>query len=235
MMQQFYEVVQKAELLSKGYIRQESKVDIPETVKNICADYFGNFFPDPNDDPSNFVTQDDIQKSLKLKDEGNKLVKEQKYNEAVKKYIIALSYNPNDAKTHGNRSLCYLKLNKLNLSLFHSSKCLELEPIWFKSWLRLAQVFEALQQYLECLNMIEHALKICAANDDKRNSKMLQKYYKTIFERQKEYLKSHPNKFNINHANDEDREEWRYCKPGLMDEGKVCDEQLLNASPYLID
>ena len=66
--------------------------------------------------------------SDKLREEGNALVKEEKYEEAIALYDKSCDLWPTEPKLYTNKAFCFLKLNKLEDTLSNCNKALELDP-----------------------------------------------------------------------------------------------------------
>eukprot|EP01083_Nonionella_stella_P002977 8498_1 len=237
-----YNTVTRARLASTGYIRihfSDIQTTIPECITKLCSQFVGWCFIDPGQDPSNFITQADKQKALQVRQEGNTLVQAKRWSEAVTKYTQSLSYDPNDAKTRSNRALCYLKLQNYDSAFTDAQVAIHNDPSWSKAWLRLAQTFECMGRFDECLNMLEHAQEICKFNaspTSKKQWKILHKYWGSIV------IKQYENRNNqldeevaINHMEDADRLEWKECEPGAMDESKISDDMIMHLLPYQIE
>eukprot|EP01083_Nonionella_stella_P047943 128390_1 len=228
-----YRTVERAEHAVNGFIRTNSPHHVPAAVGEIVSDYFGYFFLDPNKDPSNFITQQEIERATLLKQAGNELIKHKQYTQAIQKYTESLSNNPNNGKVRSNRCLCYLKTNDLERAFVDAKHSVHLEPTWHKSWLRLAQTLEAMERYSECLNIIEQASFICECQSDKKNEKILEKYWNSVSDKKDE---SEEEEAPINHMNDEDRLEWKHCALSFpqFDENRLSDDALLETVPYRI-
>ena len=61
-------------------------------------------------------------------EDGKKLYKQGKYNEALNKFQLALTSNPNSAKVHYNMGLCYKQLKRYNEAVSSFEKAEELDP-----------------------------------------------------------------------------------------------------------
>eukprot|EP01083_Nonionella_stella_P034785 95096_1 len=234
----FHNTVTRAKLASTGFIRIHfSHIQvIPESITELCSRFVGCFFMDPNKDPSNFITQSDRQKALQLRQEGNALVQTKQWSKALKKYTESLSYDVNAAKTYSNRALCYLKLKDYDDAFSDARAAIHNDPLWSKAWLRLAQTFECMERYDECLNMLEHAQNICELNPSstsKKQGKILEKYWGSIII--KKWPEEEIPEIVINHMEDADRLEWNHCEPGFVDESKMSDYQIMNALPFSIE
>ena len=76
------------------------------------------------------------------KEEGNELIKQQKYREAEAKYTEALNLDPYNKKLNSiifsNRALCFMKTGEKIKAIQDLNKSLELDPNYMKSLIRRA-------------------------------------------------------------------------------------------------
>ncbi|CAH1163900.1 unnamed protein product [Phaedon cochleariae] len=84
------------------------------------------------------------------KEKGNKFVKCQKWNEAVKCYTKAIECYSYDPIFYANRALCYLKLSKFEEAERDCELSLKLDPTYVKAYQRRAAARTS-------LNKLEHA------------------------------------------------------------------------------
>eukprot|EP01084_Bolivina_argentea_P029684 55117_1 len=230
----FYKTVTRPQLAVVGYARENSKSHIPKSITDYCCNYFGYFYDEPESDPSNFISQLDHTKSQIIKEKGNILIKQKKYQEACKKYTEALSHNPNDVNIRCNRSLCFLKLKQHDKALNDSIRAVMNDPCSHKGWLRMAQSFEAMQKYSECLNIIQNAIDInegIIKNDSQ--IKLLKKYKFSIEQKSKNETFRNSDVNLKSHVFDEDRDEWKGYV-GQISEDKMTDQKLLQAPAFQI-
>ena len=172
----------RAKNLVSGYLREYYGNRLAlEPLAMIVLEYFGFFYMDPSKDPANFITQEEQEESLALKDEGNKLFSSRQYSKATEKYTQALSKDPSNGKVYSNRCQCYIELKNYKNAYFDAFFSIKHEPLWHKSWLRMAQVFYHLNQFNEALDMIkqaEYVVKTMAEyeeNDEEHEKLVLKK------------------------------------------------------------
>lgn len=75
--------------------------------------------------------------SEKIKDDGNKLFKEKKYNEALEKYSRAISMRPTYPVFYGNRSACYMMLSQFPQALQDAKYSVQLDDKFLKGYSRI--------------------------------------------------------------------------------------------------
>merc|ERR1712002_50712 len=128
--------------------------------------------------------------SQNLKDEGNTLFRDGKYDESILKYTDALEICPRKfpierSVLYSNRGACRLYLKQFDEGIDDSTKALDLNPNYLKALLRRAQMYEqnekldeALADYTKCLELdpnLHQARAACMRLPDQikeRNEKM---------------------------------------------------------------
>jgi DnaJ family protein C protein 7 len=110
-------------------------------------------------DPDNHKCQRALNKAKKCeayKEEGNKLIKQQKWKEAEAKYTEALNLDPFNKKLnsviYSNRALTFMKRGEKIRALQDLNKSLELDPNYMKSLIRRAELNMEREDYGAALN-----------------------------------------------------------------------------------
>lgn len=90
------------------------------------------------------------------KEEGNELIKQQKWKEAEAKYTEALNLDPFNKKLnsviYSNRALTFMKRGEKVKALQDLNKSLELDPNYMKSLIRRAELNMEREDYSAALN-----------------------------------------------------------------------------------
>ena len=90
------------------------------------------------------------------KEEGNELIKQQKWKQAEEKYTEALNLDPFNKKLnaiiYSNRALTYMKRGEKIKALQDLNKSLELDPNYMKSLIRRAEINMEREDYTSALN-----------------------------------------------------------------------------------
>lgn len=95
-----------------------------------------------------------------LKNEGNRLVRQQQYRDAIAVYARCIKLDPARATAFNNRALCFLKLGEAARALPDAAAVLRLEPENVKAWYRLAQAQIACGQHAEARKSLERVLAL---------------------------------------------------------------------------
>lgn len=96
----------------------------------------------------------------KLKEEGNALVKVEKYEEAMVLYNKYCDLCPHNAVIYANKAHCFLKLNKPEGALSSCKEALELDPRNVKALFRAATACKMLGKYSDAVSYFEKQLRI---------------------------------------------------------------------------
>lgn len=92
------------------------------------------------------------------KEEGNKLYRAGKYEEALTQYGLALQYAPESPSSveicsicHANCAICYSKLGRYDDTIKECTKALELNPSYLKALVRRGEAHEKLEHFDEAI------------------------------------------------------------------------------------
>lgn len=99
----------------------------------------------------------------RLKEEGDKLFKDAKFEEAIKTYTKALDAIPDKSselalKVFNNRAACYKQLSNFEGTISDSTHVLEYKPDDVKALMRRAQAYEAVERYKLALQDVRQVL-----------------------------------------------------------------------------
>eukprot|EP00766_Chilomastix_caulleryi_P000110 gnl/Chilomastix_caulleri/1102.p1 GENE.gnl/Chilomastix_caulleri/1102~~gnl/Chilomastix_caulleri/1102.p1 ORF type:complete len:295 (-),score=101.60 gnl/Chilomastix_caulleri/1102:72-956(-) len=101
------------------------------------------------------VNSELIAKAEELKNEGNDLFKSLNFNGAISKFTDSIKLNPL-AATYSNRSLCYIKINKLDKAEEDARSAIRLDNKFARGYLRLSTVLEAQGRYQEAAEVLRN-------------------------------------------------------------------------------
>jgi len=99
----------------------------------------------------------------KIKEEGDKLFKDAKFEQAIKSYTRCLDSISDKScelalKCYGNRAACYKQLSNFDGTIADSTAVLEYKPDDVKSLMRRAQAYEACERYKSALQDVRQVL-----------------------------------------------------------------------------
>ena len=97
--------------------------------------------------------------ALELKEKGNACMKDGKHMEAIIHYTHALRSDPSNPQIYSNRSLAFFKEQQHFFALEDANRVVQLDPKWFKGYLRKADVEFACQRFAEAIATCEAGLK----------------------------------------------------------------------------
>merc|ERR1719354_315634 len=117
----------------------------------------------------------------RFKSEGNQLMKEKKFKEAVERYSEAINVQES-AIYYCNRAAAYTSLENYEEALQDCKKAISFEPDYSKAYSRMGLVYSKINLYAESENCYEKALKLEPDNES----------YKKNLEIVKEKLKEAP-------------------------------------------
>ncbi|XP_012239843.1 RNA polymerase II-associated protein 3 isoform X1 [Bombus impatiens] len=106
------------------------------------------------------------QKATKHKSDGNILVQQQKWSEAIGCYTEAIKLFPYDAVFYANRALCQLKLDNFYSAESDCSTAVQLDESYVKAYHRRATARMNLKQYKEAKHDLEKVLKLEPSNKE---------------------------------------------------------------------
>ncbi|XP_036335297.1 small glutamine-rich tetratricopeptide repeat-containing protein beta [Rhagoletis pomonella] len=105
-----------------------------------------------------------------LKNEGNRLMKDGKYNEALLKYNSAISFDPKNPIYYCNRAAAYIRLNYNENAVTDCKTAILYKPTYSKAYGRLGIAYSNLKLYNEAQQAYEKAIELEPDNQDYRNN-----------------------------------------------------------------
>ncbi|XP_039279076.1 dnaJ homolog subfamily C member 7 isoform X2 [Nilaparvata lugens] len=123
------------------------------------------------------------------KELGNQHFKARQYPKALICYSEAISLCPGTATNYGNRSACYLMMNKFHEALEDARKSVMLDPKYVKGFLRIAKCYTALGDVSAAENAISQAKEVSVDNSITQQEAQLKQLKNTYEEIDKAVLK----------------------------------------------
>jgi len=99
-----------------------------------------------------------------LKDMGNKLYTQRKYDEAIECYSAAIGKNSSVPTYFTNRALCYLKKSQWDLVIKDCKRALDLDPNLVKAHFFMGQALQELDAMDECVACLQRASDLAREN-----------------------------------------------------------------------
>lgn len=113
-------------------------------------------------------------KADQLKEEGNALVKEKKYEEAIEKYEQAIETDPNNAIFYSNMAAAYTALKRFEDAVETCDRAIRVNPKYAKAYQRKGIAYVYLKKYDEAIDQFEMAKEVDPSNADEYDRKILQ-------------------------------------------------------------
>ncbi|KAJ3130947.1 hypothetical protein HK100_007124 [Physocladia obscura] len=99
-----------------------------------------------------------------LKNQGNKLVAEKKYQQAIAKYTQAIELAPDNAVYYANRAAAYSQDDDHANAVEDSKRAIEVDPSYSKAYSRMGHAHFCLGNYEESVEAYETGLKLDPSN-----------------------------------------------------------------------
>merc|ERR1711970_1671088 len=149
----------------------EDAKDLPDLIdllSKACPDKMGKIE----------VSEEQKELAQKYKNEGNVLVKEQKYKEAIEKYTEAINCQES-AIFYCNRAAAYTSLQNYEEALQDCKKAISFDPDYSKAYSRMGLIYSKIDLFAESENCYEKALKLEPDNDSyKKNLEIVKEKLK---------------------------------------------------------
>ncbi|XP_073825657.1 small glutamine-rich tetratricopeptide containing protein [Musca autumnalis] len=105
-----------------------------------------------------------------IKNEGNRLMKDGKYNEALLQYNRAITYDPKNPIFYCNRAAAYIRLGDNEKAITDCKSALVYNPSYGKAYGRLGIAYSNLGKYEEAQQAYAKAIELEPENQDYRNN-----------------------------------------------------------------
>uniref|UniRef100_A0A1A9WAJ5 SGTA homodimerisation domain-containing protein n=1 Tax=Glossina brevipalpis TaxID=37001 RepID=A0A1A9WAJ5_9MUSC len=113
---------------------------------------------------------DNLKLAETIKNEGNRLMKEGKYNEALLQYNRAITYDPKNPIFYCNRAAAYIRLGENERAVIDCKSALVYNPNYGKAYGRLGIAYSNLVKYEEAQQAYSKAIELEPDNQDYRNN-----------------------------------------------------------------
>jgi len=117
----------------------------------------------------------------KHKTEGNELMKQEKFKEALEQYNKAIEIDKNNAVYYCNRAAAHSKLSDFTSSIEDCKIALKIDPSYGKAWGRLGLALLSNNQFEEAYEAYNKAIQLEPTNDGyKQNLKIVEEKLKNV-------------------------------------------------------
>lgn len=141
------------ELYDKSLL--EDKVDAVKTERKLCEK------KKKEKDDLAYINPELAEKA---RNEGNALLKEGKFPEAIKAYDEAIRRDPSDPRSYSNKSTALVKLGEFPSALTEINKALDKDPTFVKGYIRKAGCHFSMREYHKAIEVYDAGLKIDPTN-----------------------------------------------------------------------
>lgn len=121
--------------------------------------------PQQQSSQSREPTDEEKAEAERLKNEGNTLMREEKFAESVESYTKAIDMDPKNAVYHCNRAAAYSKLNNHTAAIKDCQSALQLQPNYSKAYGRMGLAHSSLEQHRQARDCYKKALELEPDND----------------------------------------------------------------------
>lgn len=111
-----------------------------------------------------------LQMAETIKNEGNRLMKDGKYNEALLQYNRAITFDPKNPIFYCNRAAAYIRLGDNERAITDCKSALVYNPNYSKAYGRLGIAYSNLGKYNEAQQAYARAIELEPENQDYRNN-----------------------------------------------------------------
>lgn len=116
------------------------------------------------------VSPERKQEAENLKNEGNRLMKEEKYQEALNTYSKAISLDATNPVFYCNRAAAYSRLGDYQCAADDCRMSLRYDPSYSKAYGRLGLAYSKMNKHELALDAYQNALRIEPDNQDYKNN-----------------------------------------------------------------
>ncbi|XP_003424668.1 small glutamine-rich tetratricopeptide repeat-containing protein alpha [Nasonia vitripennis] len=116
------------------------------------------------------ATPDAKAEAERLKNEGNALMKNEKYHEALANYSKAIELDSQNAVYYCNRAAVYSKIGNHHHAIKDCNTALEFDPSYSKAYGRLGLAYTSLNKYKEAKENYRKALELEPDNESLKNN-----------------------------------------------------------------
>lgn len=139
-----------------------ASLQVSQPLLNIFVNATKN---EPKVAPSGFAMEEQKKEAERLKNEGNNLMKTEKYAEALQLYTRAIEIDSKNAIYYCNRAAAHSKLNQHKQAIDDCQIAIHLDPNYSKAYGRMGLAYDSLNQHREAKECYEKAVQLEPQND----------------------------------------------------------------------
>ncbi|KAF8632546.1 hypothetical protein AX15_001761 [Amanita polypyramis BW_CC] len=109
-------------------------------------------------------TSEDKERADKLKQEGNNLMSQKKYDEAIEAYNKSIALNPSNPIYYSNRAAAHSSKNDHLAAVGDAEKAISIDPNFIKAYHRLGHAQYSLGDFKAAENAFERGLRLDSTN-----------------------------------------------------------------------
>lgn len=109
----------------------------------------------------------------RLRNEGNKLLKQEKYHDAIASYTKAIQLDGRNAVYYCNRAAAYSKIGNYRQVIKDSNAALAIDPNYSKAYSRLGLAYTSLNKHKEAKEHYQKALELDPGNESYKTNLQL--------------------------------------------------------------
>lgn len=149
-----------------GIDLQNTQQALTLNVDKSLQEIFNEAYPAPI---KKAVSKDDEAKAANIKDQGNELMKQNKYEEAIEKYTQAIDISPN-AIFYCNRAAAFSKVGRHDDAVNDAKSALQLDPEYGKAYARMGFAYLSMNKLTDAQASYERALSLDPNNQSYKDN-----------------------------------------------------------------
>lgn len=115
------------------------------------------------------LSDEQVAESEHLKNEGNRLMKEEKYLEATQMYTKAIQIDPRNPIFYCNRAAAWTRIGDYDKSISDANLSLRYNPRYSKAFVRQGDAYFRMEKFKEAADAYQKAIAIEPDNEDYKN------------------------------------------------------------------